>query len=402
MISVAVVTPDEALKAPWDDLKPFAHNAFLHPTAIKAASDTMLAMIYVLLAWDMSVEPAKLVGFWAVQSKHLLLWQFLEALPFNYAFLSTPVLHPDYADDVMPAFLAAMARDKSLPDTLYFRDLDASGREHSAIQHALAGHPRAEVRTDQRPIAGRESGIKRTGSTRKKLRQDWNRLAATGTVEVVNEREPERVRQALEVFLRMEAASWKGSGGTALLNDPGDAAFARRVISEFAERGDASVALLKLDGKPIATQVIVYCNKTAYTWKTSFDLEMGKFSPGSLLVDKISTDLLDSGAVELVDSCARGDGFMGQLFSGRKPMVDMVVSITPKASLGYRVVSTWFQNRERLKAWRDRGRRRSHAPKTSASTAADAAVKPQAAEVSGNRPAPREASSRRSTADRAA
>ena len=35
----------------------------------------------------------------------------LEALPFNYAVLSTPVLHPDHAEEVMPAFLAAIARD---------------------------------------------------------------------------------------------------------------------------------------------------------------------------------------------------------------------------------------------------------------------------------------------------
>jgi hypothetical protein len=398
MISVAILNPDEALDVPWDDLKPFAHNAFLHPIALKGASDAMLATIYVLVAWETSVEPARLVGLWAVQSKNLLFWPYLEALPFIYAFESTPVLNPDYADDVMPAFLAAIAGHRSLSDALYFRDLDAAGREYSAIERALAGHPKAPVRTDQRPIASREGGIKRSGSARKKkLRQNWNRLAAIGSVEVVNDREPDAVRQALEVFLEMEAASWKGSGGTAMLNRPGDAAFARQVIGAFADRGEASVAMLKLDGRPIATLVIVYCGKIARTWKTSFDPALGKHSPGALLADRICTDLIDSGEVDLVDSCARQDGLMGQLFAASKPMVDMVVSVTLKASLGYRVVSGYFRLREALKAWRDRARRKRHAPRA----AVAAAALRLGASPAGRQSSPA-ASSRDSKADRAA
>src|SRR5688572_5950923 len=198
MISVTIGKPDAALEAHWGDLAPFAHNVFMHPTAMRAASETMIAVVYVLLAWDIGVEPNRLVGLWAVQGKHVLFWPFLETLPFNYAFLATPVMHPDYAEEVMPAFLAAIAREPKLSSTLVFRDLDAQGREHSAITEALAGHPQATLRTDQRPIATREAGLKRSGSTRKKLRQDWNKLGATGAVEVVNIRDPNLVGAALE------------------------------------------------------------------------------------------------------------------------------------------------------------------------------------------------------------
>ena len=48
----------------------------------------------------------------------------------------------------------------------------------------------------------------------------------------------------------MEAASWKGSRGTALLCDEEDATFARRLISDLAAGGNASVALLRVDGNP--------------------------------------------------------------------------------------------------------------------------------------------------------
>lgn len=388
MISVAVIRPDEALKLPFGQLAPFAHNVFMNPVALKAASDTLLAAIYILVAWDMSAEPARLVGFWALQAKQLMLWPLLETLPFNYAFLSTPVLHPDHADDVMPAFLAAIARDRRLPKTLLMRELDGSGRAYSALEPLLAAHPSVTLRRSERPIATREIGIKRSGSTRKKLRQDWNRLSAEGEVAVRNVRDPAEIGAALEAFLDLEARSWKGGGGTALLSHGRDAAFARRLIADLSARGEASVALLTLDGRPIATQVLLYCGRFAYTWKTSFDAEFARFSPGMLLVDRIVTELIDGDGVDLVDSCALSGGFMGQLLAGRKLMRDLVLSARHKRSPAFVMISRYFQLRERVKNWRDRPRQ----------AAGAAAAKPP---VSSD-PASPAAPSRGSTADRAA
>jgi len=257
------------------------------------------------------------------------------------------------------------------------------------------------LRTDQRPIATREVGLKRSGSTRKKLRQDWNKLSAVGSVEVVNVRDPNQIGAALDSFLEMELKGWKGAGGTAILSSPADAVFARRLIGDMARRGDASVALLKLDGKPIAAQVLLYQGRTAYTWKTSYDPDFSKYSPGTLIVDKITMDLIDQGVVDAIDSCARGDGFMAQLWSARKPMVDMVASAAPGWSPGFAVISSYYRAREGLKALRDRVRhRRGPAPANVA--AASAPVSAPAAPQAAAAPSRREASARGSTADRAA
>lgn len=357
MISVGAIRPDEAGALPWKDLEPFAHNAFMHPVAVKAAADTMLAAIYILVAWDTAIEPARLVGFWALQARQFAFWPLLEALPFNYAFLSTPILHPDHADDVMPAFLALMARERRLPDIVVARDLDATGREHTALSAALRHHPQTLLRSVQRPIAGPDAGLKRSGSTRKKLRQMSNRMAELGEVAVENIRDPERIGVAFEQFLRLEMAGWKGKGGTALLNDKKDAAFARRLIADLAQAGQASVGVLTLGGRPIATQVLLYCGRIAYTWKTSFDPEFARYSPGMVLIDRLANDLIDGGQIDLIDSCADTDGFMGQLLSARKPMADMVFSATPRASLGYRAISGYLTLRETVKGWRNRLRR---------------------------------------------
>jgi CelD/BcsL family acetyltransferase involved in cellulose biosynthesis len=402
MISVTIGKPDAKLEAHWAHLAPFAHNVFMHPTALRAASATIPA-IYVLLAWKLSVEPAKLVGLWAMQGKQLLCWPFLEALPFNYAFLSTPVLHPDYAHEAMPALLAAVTRKRGLPTTLVLRDLDGDGREHSAIMEALAGHPQVCFRIDQRPIATREAGLKRSGSTRKKLRQDWNRLAATAAVEIVNERDPAGVGTAFESFLEIELGSWKGAGGTAILSNPADTAFARRLIGDMAALGDASVALLKLDGKPVAAQVLLYQGRTAFTWKTSFDPDYARYSPGTLLVDRVTTDLIDQGVVDAIDSCARGDSFMAQLWTGRKPTVDMVVSASLKASPSFLAVAGYLRGRETFKALRDRLRRRR--ARGGSSKAAASAPKPVSAPATGAaaaQPKRLAASAPKPTADRAA
>ena len=218
MIRVTIERPSAALAAQWDGLAPIATNAFMHPAALKAASDTLLAVITVLLAWDTAVEPNKLVGWWALQGKHLLFWSYFDTLPFNYAFLSTPIIAPGMAPEVMPAFLAAVASQKDLPNTLHLRDFDGDGPAADAL--GAMNLPRTLFDAGERPVATRDAGIKRTGSTRKKLRQDWNRLAATGALEVENVRDHASVGAALDVFLEMEAAGWKGNRGTALLNDP--------------------------------------------------------------------------------------------------------------------------------------------------------------------------------------
>ena len=66
-----------------------------------------------------------------------------------------------------------------------------------------------------------------SSSTRKKLRQHRRRLSEQGALTSVVVSEPQAVRDALEQFLALEAAGWKGQRGTALLNDKTDAAFMR-------------------------------------------------------------------------------------------------------------------------------------------------------------------------------
>jgi len=328
----------------------------MNPAALIAAEATDFAILRVLLAWEIDAEPRRLVGVWALQRRRVggALPVILEALPHFYAFLSTPVVDPEYVDRVIPAFLDAIEQDPGLPNAVTLRSFDAESQAYGVLQAALIGKGGAaiEVKRFARPVVSPACGVKRSGSTRKKLRQDWKRLSAQGEVAVVNDRAPAGVAAAFECFLTLEAESWKGARGTAVACDPIDAAFTRRMVRDMAARGEASVAVLQVDGRPIAAQVLMYCGATAYTWKIGYDAAYGKFSPGALLVDRITEQLFAAGFLA-IDSCSAENTFMSQLWSGRRAMVDMVIDVGARRSLGFAVEVARQIGTERLRELRN-------------------------------------------------
>jgi CelD/BcsL family acetyltransferase involved in cellulose biosynthesis len=367
MISVMICSPDPSLAAAWDDLtRRASSNVFMNPVALHAACETRFAKVHMLLAWEEGAGSRKLVGVWALQQREVApFWPaLLEAPPYTYAFLSSPVVDPAYVPAVVPAFLAAVAQHPSLPNVISLRDLDAESPSHAAIVRALAAHGRAPLKLSEskRPFATRELGIKRSGSTRKKLRQDWNRLCARGRVDVVNDRAPDQVRNAFEAFLALEFGSWKGAEGTAILCDNADAAFVRRLVGDLSQRRGASVALLRVDGRAIAAQVVMYCGPTAYTWKTAFDSDYAKYSPGALLIEKVTEELFATPGIEAIDSCSAEGGFMARLWTGRRTMVDLLIDVGAGKSVRFSLEATRQRGYHRLRDLRNRLRAWSWTP----------------------------------------
>lgn len=358
MITVTIDSPRPELGPDWDDLVARAEpNVFMNPAALLAAVAMRFAAIRVLLAWEEGGGGRKLVGLWALRLRQFApLWPVvLDALPFSYAFVSSPVVDPAYAEAVIAAFFSAIERS-AMPKILNLPSLDAEGPVFAAMLMSLArrGAEPLVLSRHSRPYVTREFGVKRTGSTRKKLRQDWNRLSALGTVEIVNDRTPAGVQQAFESFLTLEKSSWKGERGTALLSRDSDAAFVRRLIQDLGERQAASVAQLRVNGEVVAAQVLMYCAGTAYTWKTAFDAGYGRYSPGALLVDKITDALLAGPDIKAINSCATESSFMGQLWSGRRAMADVLVDIGPRRSIGYRIEALRLAGYHRLRDLRDK------------------------------------------------
>ena len=366
-IKVTLCSPDHDIAGHWAALSRRARaNVFMNPAALKAAHATHFAHLHMLLAWLPDAQPERLVGVWALQDAHLTpLWpSFLAAPPYYYAFLSNPVIDPEFMDEVVAAFLDAIEQDQRLPNVVRLRCLDADSRSYTAILDALAARGAHTLKLSQRerPFATREFGLKRSGSTRKKLRQDWNRICALGTVEILNDRSEAAAQAAFETYLAMEAASWKGARGTALLCDENHATFARCLIAALAAEGNASVALLSVNGRPVAAQVLLYCGSMAYTWKTAFDAEFASYSPGTLLVDKVSERLFASEGIDAIESCSPEGGFLSQLWDGRRATVDLLADLGTGNSLKFAAVAMGERSYAHLRRIRNNLRANGLAP----------------------------------------
>jgi CelD/BcsL family acetyltransferase involved in cellulose biosynthesis len=358
-IEVEIGVPGVDIAEHWDSLAGRAAvNVFMNPTALNAACATKFAKVHVLRAWDKSAGGKRLVGLWAFEERGIApLWPaFLAAPPYDYAFVSTPVVDPALMDEVIAAFFDAIERDPALPNVIRLRYLDGGSAAYQALLRALSRRASQTLTLSEwsRPYLADESGLKRSGSTRKKLRQDWNRLSGLGAADVVNDRTSSLVRDAFEVFLTLEAGSWKGANGTALLSDARDAAFARRLVGDLAGQGSASVALLRIDGRPIAAQVLLYCGTMAYTWKTAFDAEYAKYSPGALLVDKVTEELFAANQVESIESCSPEGSFMAQLWSGRRTTVDLLIDVGARRSLNFALAALAERGYAQLRELRNR------------------------------------------------
>ncbi len=358
MISVTIQSPNVELGADWDDLMSRAHpNVFMSPAALRAADITMFAKVHVLLAWDDRTQPRRLVGLWAMQQRRS--WPFwtrvLDALPFEYAFLSSPVIDPDVAADVMPAFLKAIAQAPSMPRVILMKSLDTEAASYRPLVDAVAarGGRLLTVKTENRPVVWRDSYMPATGERSKKLRQSWKRMSALGMTTMVFTSEPDAMVSAVETFLQLEFKSWKGAAGTALLCRDEDANFVRHLISNLAEQGQATIQALQIDGKTVATQVLLFSGKMAYTWKTAFDESYAKFSPGVLLIEKVTEHLFATTTITGIDSCSAESSFMSQIWSGRRAMADVLVAVGPGPSIGFWIEAARHVGRERLKRLRD-------------------------------------------------
>ena len=107
--------------------------------------------------------------------------------------------------------------------------------------------------------------------------------------------------------------------------------------------------------------MLLYCGTTAYTWKTAFDSEFAKFSPGALLVEKMTEQLFAADGIEAIESCSPEGGFMNQLWDGRRATVDLLADVGARKSLGFTAVVVGERGYRRLRGLRNRLRAR-HGP----------------------------------------
>ncbi len=76
--------------------------------------------------------------------------------------------------------------------------------------------------------------------------------------------------------------------------------------------------------------IVFLSSGTAYTWKTAYDENYARFSPGQLLVEDLTRSLLDDPYIRMADSCAVHDHpVMSRIWTERCAMSTLVIAFDP-------------------------------------------------------------------------
>lgn len=266
-----------------------------------------------------------------------------------FGLLGTPLVDRDDPAGVLEDFLAMIGRDRlRLPDVLVLPDIKLDGAFAGLLRtlaeaRSLPWHTlsRAERPMLYSHLAG-DDYFKQALRPHhlREFRRLRRRLEEHGKVEHLVARTPEQVRAAMETFLAIEAAGWKGKGRTAMAIDRFVAAFAREAVQNLAERDMSRIHTLAVGGKVIAALIVFVEAGVAYTWKTAFDEEWSAYSPGTLLMIEVTRQHLEDPNIEVTDSCAvPNHPVMSRLWAERQVIGTIVMGTTPEADRAARQVA---------------------------------------------------------------
>lgn len=136
---------------------------------------------------------------------------------------------------------------------------------------------------------------------RKHLRQELDRrLRRLKEVGVVKFQLTSGVTpEMMTTYFALESKGWKGRRGTAVTDDPVVAQLHRDFAGLMADRRALLVYELKLDGKTIAMSLNIRDEHRTTHWKTSYDEDFARYSPGNLLFRELVKDCIRDASPEI-------------------------------------------------------------------------------------------------------
>lgn len=255
--------------------------------------------------------------------------------------IGTPLVDRDDPVGVIEDFFAMLSRPHlKLPKVFVLPDIRLDGPVASLLATVAETRGLTLVITGKAERPMLESEIDGNEYLKASLRSHHyrefrrlkRRLADLGRLEHQVARGPENIRHAIERFLTLEAAGWKGRERTAMAIDRYRAAFAREAVHRLAERDLCRIHSLTLDDRTIACLVVFVEAGVAYTWKTAYDETLAAYSPGTLLMIEVTRQHLDDPNIMMTDSCAVPDHpVMSRLWMERRPIGTLVIGLTPDA-----------------------------------------------------------------------
>ncbi len=216
----------------------------------------------------------------------------LELLGYTELFEPTDLLAAS------PAALACLCEGLAgLHRPLRLERLPAGSATPAALRAALGPRGRTIVRAAE-PWPALTLGERWTelggglGARRRSdLRRAMRRAQAEGDVRTRLLRPgPRDVPALLDEAFAVEARSWKGREGTALVDQPERAAFLRAFAESAAARGELCVSFLDVGDRTAAMQVAAEWRRSLWLLKIGYDEAFSRCSPGLLLLAHVVRD----------------------------------------------------------------------------------------------------------------
>jgi CelD/BcsL family acetyltransferase involved in cellulose biosynthesis len=175
---------------------------------------------------------------------------------------------------------------------------------------------------------------------RKELRRQANRLAEQGEVRFQRWQAGEAVKPWIDAFLDLEARGWKGQAGSALASHGETEAWFRAILTGAAGAGKLDMRALDLGERPLAMLINFFAPPGGFSFKTAFDEDYARFSPGVLL-QQANLDLLGHPQIDWVDSCAApGHPMIDSVWRERRALVWVNVPLSaPSDRLRFKMLT---------------------------------------------------------------
>ena len=276
-----------------------------------------------------------------------------------YQFSGAPLVHCDFAEDVVLTWLKAV-HDQQLPGCWQLTDFQLQGPLHDLICRTAAQLGLTHIVIDQysRPQLTRledgfEAHLSRvlSRSRRKEIDRCLRRLREKGVIRFERAISPDGVKAALERFLELENAGWKGRAGTSFLAHGDDTRFARAAFVGNNTGNGTMIDTLLLDDCPIAISINITSGSTLFTPKCTYLESLRSFAPGLVLEYLVIERFYSELDFSRMDSATTADGHviqglwnesvpMGTLFVGFKTQTTLVAGLARgKSALKSRIKS---------------------------------------------------------------
>jgi CelD/BcsL family acetyltransferase involved in cellulose biosynthesis len=218
---------------------------------------------------------------------------------------------------------------------------------------ALDVHRRYEIPVVQLDGCWEDYLAGRSKNLRRSMRKDARQLEEQGDVELqlCADFTPEDVASHLRRAFEIERRSWKGRGGSTVLNVPGMFDFYCRQAERLAAWGCLRLALLCHRGEPIAFDLGWVAKGVYHSFKVSYDERYRHVAPGQLLRARLIETLFAAGDIRTIDFQGPATDALASWSNSSYPIGRIVVGLGGARSralfAGYKTLSPFVRRLRR-------------------------------------------------------